>query len=446
MTSPGIPGHDDIAFLITAMRDGRERLLALADAVPGLDTDDLVRTIDEVGQTILVADEEMRVQKEQIGQAGRRLDLLVALHEELFHNAPVAYLQTDDVGLVLRFNAAARRLLDLDPAPGRPVTIVSLVRPEDRAAVRAVITRLRAASGEQPGGRTPPIEVMLRRGDGRDVPAVLTARPTVDGGATRTLLHWELRAEPGPAAAAPMLQEPVDVGSPAQALQAVAAAAARLNEQPTAADLLDEVVRQTAVVVPHGEHVALTITRGRGRHETPAATSDLAAACDRLQTRLHEGPCREAVSTGKPVVIGDLVGDHRWPRFASQVTRLGVRSMLVLPLTASRGTVGALTLSSARPGAFGDAEMALASVWATHAAIAMLHAELVENLRIGLQSRQEIGQGVGILMERHRVSAEAAFDRLVQASQDTHVKVRDIAARLVETGEDPATYGPDSFH
>jgi AmiR/NasT family two-component response regulator len=39
------------------------------------------------------------------------------------------------------------------------------------------------------------------------------------------------------------------------------------------------------------------------------------------------------------------------------------------------------------------------------------------------------------LMERHRITADAAFAMLAAASQHQNVKLTDIAAELVETGE-----------
>jgi len=38
-------------------------------------------------------------------------------------------------------------------------------------------------------------------------------------------------------------------------------------------------------------------------------------------------------------------------------------------------------------------------------------------------------------MERHRITADAAFALLAEASQHTNVKLTEVAAHLVETGE-----------
>ena len=54
-----------------------------------------------------------------------------------------------------------------------------------------------------------------------------------------------------------------------------------------------------------------------------------------------------------------------------------------------------------------------------------------------VESREQIGRAVGILMERHRITASASFERLIAASQRTHRKLREVAQWVNETGEDP---------
>jgi hypothetical protein len=47
----------------------------------------------------------------------------------------------------------------------------------------------------------------------------------------------------------------------------------------------------------------------------------------------------------------------------------------------------------------------------------------------------DIKQAKGILMERHRITAEVAFGYLSQASQSVNMKLTAVARHLVETGE-----------
>jgi AmiR/NasT family two-component response regulator len=63
--------------------------------------------------------------------------------------------------------------------------------------------------------------------------------------------------------------------------------------------------------------------------------------------------------------------------------------------------------------------------------------EQAAHLETALSSSRRIGIAMGIVMERHRVTEEQAFGVLVRLSQESNVKVRDIAARVVETGQLP---------
>jgi AmiR/NasT family two-component response regulator len=74
-------------------------------------------------------------------------------------------------------------------------------------------------------------------------------------------------------------------------------------------------------------------------------------------------------------------------------------------------------------------------LFATLAAIALAEAQRTGQLHTALGNRDLIGQAKAILMERHRMTADAAFGYLSQASQDVNMKLTAVAQHLVETGE-----------
>src|SRR5262245_13765762 len=130
----------DISELVGQLRIQQERLRTLRHVASADSADDLAATIDEIGEHLLVADEELRVQADQLSLSTSSLQRIVQAYEELFANAPVGYVQTDGDGAIVRVNRAAAGLAMLDTRPGRPHTMVSLFRPEDRAAIRRAIT------------------------------------------------------------------------------------------------------------------------------------------------------------------------------------------------------------------------------------------------------------------------------------------------------------------
>jgi AmiR/NasT family two-component response regulator len=59
-------------------------------------------------------------------------------------------------------------------------------------------------------------------------------------------------------------------------------------------------------------------------------------------------------------------------------------------------------------------------------------ANLARGLAEAMRSRAVIEQAKGILMAEKRVDPDTAFDMLTQMSQHANIKLRDIAARIVE--------------
>ena len=152
---------------------------------------------------------------------------------------------------------------------------------------------------------------------------------------------------------------------------------------------------------------------------------------------MGEGPCLAAVSSAAPVWVPDLPRENRWPKFTAAATRLGVGSMMCTSLVVQNQSYGSFSLASGRPHAFDEEAQALAAVFAAHATIALAGSEWRRNMMAALTSRDVIGQAKGILMERHRLTPDAAFALLVRASQHTHTKLRSVSEELCRTGELP---------
>jgi hypothetical protein len=175
---------------------------------------------------------------------------------------------------------------------------------------------------------------------------------------------------------------------------------------------------------------------------TAVSGSELAAALDQMQIDADEGPCLDAARAGRTFYAEDLLGDERWPVFAARGVEAGVRCVLAYSLSARH--MSALNLYAALPSAFGAIDRGKGQLFATLARLALDSAETHEidaaktaGLTEALRTREIIGQAQGILMERERITADEAFGVLRRASQHLNVKLREVAARLVETGESP---------
>ena len=215
--------------------------------------------------------------------------------------------------------------------------------------------------------------------------------------------------------------------------------ARQLQEQHGDVEATLQAITATAVeVVPHAEECSISYVIGRKKVEPRASTSDLPRSLDALQQRVQQGPCLDAVWEQEIVRVDDLGADARWPEFARQASEMGVGSMMCLRLFVQGDRLGGLNLYASRPGAFDDESQDIGRMFAAHAAVAVAGAEHEENLRSAVSSRDVIGQAKGILMERHKLTADQAFGVLARVSQELNRKLADVAREVSDTGAVPA--------
>ena len=190
-------------------------------------------------------------------------------------------------------------------------------------------------------------------------------------------------------------------------------------------------ITQLAVETIEGcDHAGVSLIEGR-KISTAAASDDLSRQVDAIQYEVDEGPCLDAIREHESFRIDDLGTEDRWPTFCRRaVEETGVAAMMSYRLFDDEDTMGALNLYSTMPGAFDDEALAVGSVFATHAAVALAGARNDEHMQKALQSRDVIGQAKGILMAQEGVNAKDAFDILRRASQRMNVKLREVAERV----------------
>lgn len=130
-------------------------------------------------------------------------------------------------------------------------------------------------------------------------------------------------------------------------------------------------------------------------------------------------------------------GRGPFTRAHARVVAFGLSTVLAVRIAWERKTVGVMTLGSDGPAALPRETVVLATAFAAHAAATVGLARKAEQLELAMVSRQEIGQAVGIPMERYGLTGDAAFAYLRRLSQNTNVKRRDIADQFRLTGRLP---------
>ncbi|GAB46949.1 GAF and ANTAR domain-containing protein [Mobilicoccus pelagius] len=170
-----------------------------------------------------------------------------------------------------------------------------------------------------------------------------------------------------------------------------------------------------------------------GRAESAAVSDEIVVRADELQLEAGDGPCLEAIAERERFIIEDTAEDDRWPNWCAGVKELGIRSVLSVRLQTAAGTLGALNLYARGTSHFSENDAVVGTILAAHASVALAADKERVELRSAIDSRHMIGMAQGMLMERFKLDREQAFSVLRRYSQDRNVKLREVAAQLVES-------------
>ena len=209
--------------------------------------------------------------------------------------------------------------------------------------------------------------------------------------------------------------------------------------------LLQIVADLTKTVMPGSPEASVTLVV-KDHPTTVASTGRLATDLDESQYERGHGPCLHAARTGELTEIADTRTDSRWPDYMPRAAEHGALSSLSVPLVIDDDgqLAGGLNIYAREPHAFDEDSRTAATRFAPYAAVAAgnLHAyrsavDRADNLQTALETRGVIDQAKGILMDRHKLTADQAFQVLARMSMKTNRKLRAVADDLVHTGELP---------
>lgn len=212
---------------------------------------------------------------------------------------------------------------------------------------------------------------------------------------------------------------------------AFAGLAQDLHEGKNSEETLQRIVNSAVLV--GCESAGVLVTRKGNKLEAITATDPIAEKADKLQVEWHEGPGIAAVSDARTTLVSDTAADVRWPRWAAGTRDLHLGSVLAVRLWTSQSTLGALNLYARSPNWFDPDALPVAEVLGRHASIALASARQEDSLQQAIEARTLIGQAQGILMERFDLDEQSAFKVLRRHSQNTNLKLNEVARILVNS-------------
>ena len=179
------------------------------------------------------------------------------------------------------------------------------------------------------------------------------------------------------------------------------------------------------------DYAGVTLTRPRSRADVVAVTDPVVDHVLRWQLETCDGPMQHALATSTAVYVTDAATDDRWPLWSQLVAGLAIGSVMHVPLVAKGVVIGVLSLYHDKPNAFSDDDEAIAYILARHATVAIATARHEAQLAQAMDARKLVGQAQGILMERHDLTSDEAFNVLRRYSQDTNTKLHDLAEQVI---------------
>ncbi len=202
-------------------------------------------------------------------------------------------------------------------------------------------------------------------------------------------------------------------------------------------------VAETALAaIPYADAVSITALSWPDARTT-ASTHERATELDHHQYTSGRGPCLEAAWQRTPVRVAVGEERERWPEFVEAARRVGIRAILSVPLLIGaqdekQELLGSLNIYSQSATAFDPFDAQLMRLYTSAAGHAISNAgrwqdsrETVTQLETALLSRSEIDMAKGALIAMHGCDPAGAFAILVDESQRRNIKVRDVAAELL---------------
>jgi GAF domain-containing protein len=185
------------------------------------------------------------------------------------------------------------------------------------------------------------------------------------------------------------------------------------------------------------DQVSVTVMTAASSSAVVASSGLPGLGVDELQFDLGEGPGQDAYSSGRPVLVPDLLAsDGRWPGFASAAIQRGVLAVFSFPLQLGAVRFGVLTCTRAAAGPLATDEVTACLIFADVATELLLDSSPTgsqpdPDLRAALRGRTEVYQAQGMVMVDLGVTLEVALARMRAAAFSEGISLQELAAGIV---------------
>jgi hypothetical protein len=158
-----------------------------------------------------------------------------------------------------------------------------------------------------------------------------------------------------------------------------------------------------------GTPIECAVTLGRRkRTATIGGSSDQAMLLDRIEQTLEQGPCIDAMDSGRPVLLDDALSSPQWGDYCGALAAAGMRSTLGVPFELGTDAAAVLNFFAPAPGTFTGEAVTDAGNFAGIAGKALRVAiritalnESTEDLDAAMKRRSVIDRACGVIISQN---------------------------------------------
>ncbi|MET9262127.1 STAS domain-containing protein [Amycolatopsis sp. NPDC004079] len=192
----------------------------------------------------------------------------------------------------------------------------------------------------------------------------------------------------------------------------------------------DAVCTTVLRLVPKLETIVLTLYTPAGATRVLSASNLWARHAEELQYTTGDGPGITAFAQQRAVIVPDLAATGQWPGFTHAADRIGVASVLALPLPAPL-RMGVLTFYRRRRGAPSEPVVADACRLARIAAVMLVSDDRLLDEAAQTTGYDDVHHAAGMLSARLHITAEEAGTRIRAAAFAREIPIGTFARAIV---------------
>jgi hypothetical protein len=190
-----------------------------------------------------------------------------------------------------------------------------------------------------------------------------------------------------------------------------------------------------AVAVDGG---GLSLLSASGMRQPLYGSDDTAAAMERLQLTLGEGPCVDASASGSPVLVPDLDDpgsgvQQRWPAFLEEAANADVRAVFAFPVRIGAVMLGAVDLYRHSAGPLSREDLAKALKMVDAMAMTLLDGDGTVDAALDKDwlTSMAVHRAAGMVMQQLDTSIAEALARLRATAYAEGVPLQKLANDVI---------------